>query len=241
MKTKLLFIALLVGASLITFAQSLVVMHEGEALEPNAVVQIPGEETAPELVVEFDVQNTSSSTIEANITRYQVSLANGHIHTFCWAGLCYAPNTVTAPNTVQIDGGTVHENDFSGHINPYGNVGTSTIAYTFFDVNNPNDSVQVVVQFLAGTVGVTDLNKEDLEVSTYPNPATDVLNFNINTELNEVVTYELLNITGSIVRSEDAQSNNAKFNVSDLAEGLYIFRVSTEKEIIKTGRVVIKH
>ncbi len=241
MKTKLLFITLFTAASLFTFAQSLVIMHEGEDLNPNEVLQVAGEATAAELVIEFDVKNTSSSTIETNVQRYETILFAGQVSTFCWAGLCYPPFVGLSPNTVSIDGGSIHENDFSGHLNPNGNIGTSIIAYTFFDVNNENDSVQIVVQFLAGTVGMEDISKEAIEVSTYPNPATDVLNLNMNTELNEVVTYELLNITGSVVRTETAQRNNAKFYVSDLAEGLYIYRVSSEKEIIKTGRVVIKH
>ena len=52
MKTKLLFIALFLGASLFTFAQSLVIMHEGVELEPNEIIQVGGEATAPELLLE---------------------------------------------------------------------------------------------------------------------------------------------------------------------------------------------
>jgi len=240
MKTKLLFITLMVGASLFTFAQSLVLIHEGVELEPNEILEIEGG-TSAELVVELDVKNTSSLTIETNVQRYEELLFEGHVSTFCWDSLCYPPWVGLGPNPVPIPGGVTYENDFSGHLNPMGIVGTSIIKYTFFDVNNPNDSVQVVVQYLADTAGIADLNREKLEVSTYPNPSNDVLNFSINTEINEVVTYELLNITGSIVRSEATQQNKTKFNVSDLAEGLYIYRVSTEKEIIKIGRIVIKH
>jgi len=97
------------------------------------------------------------------------------------------------------------------------------------------------VKFRTSELWSQEFANEKPEVSTYPNPATDVLNFNINSELNNVKTYELLNITGAIVRSEATEKNNTEFNVSDLAEGLYIYRVSTEKEIIKTGRVVIKN
>lgn len=243
MKTKLLFIALLVGASLLSFAQNLVLHYDGQALEPNETVVILGEETASELVIELEVENVSAGDIETNLQRYETDIMAGHVNTMCWAGQCYPPFVGLPPNTVVIAGGTTTslEDGFSGHVQPGGIVGTSTIAYTFFDVNNSNDSVQVIVKFAAGTTGIDDLNTQSLEVSTYPNPATDVLNFNIDTELNEVVTYELLNITGSVVRSEAAQSNSAKFNVSDLAEGLYIYRVSTDKEVLKTGRVVIKH
>jgi len=241
MKTKLLLITLLVVTSLFTFAQNLVIMHEGVDLEPNEVIQVIGEASATELVVEFDIKNTSASTIETNVTRYLVSLASGHVHTFCWAGLCYAPPTVTSPNTVNIEGGVVHEDDFSGHINPYNNVGTSIVAYTFFDVNNPTDTVQVVVQYLAGTVGMGELDKEKLEVSTYPNPASDVITFAVNAEVSDAITYELLSITGATIRTEVTVEPEVQFNVSDLTEGLYLYRVSSDKEMIKTGRVVIKH
>jgi hypothetical protein len=241
MKTKLLLSTLFIFAGLFAFSQNLVVMHDGVDLEPNEVIQVIDEATVTELVVHFDIKNTSSSTIETNVTRYLVTLSSGHVHTFCWAGLCYAPPTVTSPNTVNIDGGTVHEDDFSGHINPYGNEGTSVVAYTFFDVNNPSDSVQVVVEYLAGTVGVEDFAAEKLNVSTYPNPASDVLTFTVDAENNDLITYELLSITGATVRTEATIETNVKFNVSDLSEGLYLYRVSTDKDIIKTGRVVIKH
>lgn len=241
MKTKLLFIALFLGASLLTFAQSLVIMHDGVELEPNEVIQVAGEATAPELVVEFDVKNTTSGDIEANVQRYEMPLYEGHTGTFCWAGLCYPPFIGLSPNTVVIPGGVVHEDDFSGHVNPYGVIGTTVIAYTFFDVNNTNDSVQVVVQYLAGTVGVNQMTAENTEVSIYPNPVSDVLNINIDAEFNEAVTCELLSITGSTVKKNVSQQSNVKFDVTDLSEGLYLYRVSSEKNIIKTGRVVIKH
>jgi hypothetical protein len=44
-----------------------------------------------------------------------------------------------------------------------------------------------------------------------------------------------------VVKKEATQQNNLKFNVTDLNEGLYLYRVSTDKNILKTGRVIIKH
>lgn len=243
MKAKFIFITLMVGASLITFAQSLVLHHEGEILEPNAEIIIEGAHTASELIFEAEVENISNGEIEVNVQRYEFDLNSDHINTMCWAGQCYSPFTGLPPNTVLLPaGGTISPEDaFSGHLQPNGTIAISTIAYTFFDVNNPNDSVRVVVQYAAGTWGISDSNNEEVEVLTYPNPATDVINFNIKTDINEVITYEVLNITGVVVRSKAAKSNNAKFSVSDLAEGLYIYRVSSDKKIIKSGRVVIKH
>lgn len=241
MKTKLLFLTLFIGASLFTVAQSLVLIHEGEALEANATITVSGEPTDVELVVELDVENTSSANIDTYVQRYEIDVFAGTVNTFCWAGLCYPPFVGLSPSGVVIDGGTVYEADFSGHLNPNGTEAISKIGYTFFDFNNPNDSVHVIVNYATIPTSVGELNSEEIEVSTYPNPASDVLNLNLNSNINTEITFELLSITGATVRSEVSQQNNVKFNVSDLAEGLYLYRVSTNRDIVKTGRVVIKH
>ncbi len=72
----------------------------------------------------------------------------------------------------------------------------------------------------------------------YPNPATDVLNININNSSfknSEVVVY---NISGTEVLKTNMAANNAQLNIETLSNGVYFVKVSNQNGFNKTVKFV---
>jgi len=75
--------------------------------------------------------------------------------------------------------------------------------------------------------GIDALNNE---LSVYPNPATDVLNFQVN---EEVASIELFGMDGKLAMT----STQNAMNISALPNGIYFYTVNTVSGKILTGKV----
>lgn len=72
------------------------------------------------------------------------------------------------------------------------------------------------------------------ELKTYPNPVKDILNFSLDKEITTVSIYNLL---GQEVVSKSVNSNETSINVSDLAAGTYLVKVTSDNEV-KTVKII---
>ena len=85
---------------------------------------------------------------------------------------------------------------------------------------------------------LSDLNIDEVEsgftaISVYPNPATSILNINIETKETESVKIDICDMLGRIVYSENFNNNqiNTTVDVSNFAKGIYMVRMATNKGI----------
>ena len=153
MKKKLLFTLIACLFLLTGFSQSLTLQTpEGVNIPNGGEITIYGEETDFEIVCHLFVTNNSASALNVSLTRHHIYMVSGSHSSFCW-GMCYDTSINNSAFPVEIDAGATDEYSFSGHYNPYGNIGVAKISYTFFDDNNPNDSIMVIVNFVAGGGG----------------------------------------------------------------------------------------
>ncbi|MBN2522556.1 MAG: T9SS type A sorting domain-containing protein [Bacteroidales bacterium] len=103
-----------------------------------------------------------------------------------------------------------------------------------------NDGTVDVMQNYTIMVSLTalDHHQSDIELLIYPNPANDVIHFEfINNNSKRIMIYDM---AGNIQR--DILSDEAKkvdVNISDLHQGIYIYRVFTNDQII-TGKFTKK-
>lgn len=95
---------------------------------------------------------------------------------------------------------------------------------TFTAVGDPNDwglfiafGVHPVINFVAG------VTENSIEASVYPNPANDVLNFNLK---GEATTISIITLDGKVVATQAVSGATAKVDVAGLATGAYIYEVS---------------
>lgn len=100
------------------------------------------------------------------------------------------------------------------------------------DDNPQNDFSYFII---GSTSDVADYTIEDFKV--YPNPATSVVNFEVDGVEGNV---NIFSITGETVISS-AISNSASIDVSELNNGIYIYTITdANNEVIKTDKLVIR-
>ena len=97
-----------------------------------------------------------------------------------------------------------------------------------FKVESAADMYYIWFDDITVTEGV-GVNNVDNNVSIYPNPATEVLNVNANSNIQSV---EVMNIMGQTIQSINANDNYTQINISNLANGVYMLRVNTENGVI---------
>lgn len=115
---------------------------------------------------------------------------------------------------------------------PIYSIQTSTISSTLGGVSMQTITI---VQPNYNVVGINTVSKANIELSVFPNPATNVVNFSTtNTEASKVIA---LDMTGKIVATEVIEMGKTKINTSALASGVYMYQViDKNNQILTTGK-----
>ena len=74
----------------------------------------------------------------------------------------------------------------------------------------------------------------------YPNPASDFIKVSLGESTESVVSIEMMNIIGEILLKVTSKNTTEVLDVSGLAEGCYIIRVSNQNETISRKIVIRK-
>lgn len=85
--------------------------------------------------------------------------------------------------------------------------------------------------------GIKEL--ENIGFSIFPNPASEIINLNINNANNTDQTLNIYNVTGALVKSEMLNQSNRQINIEDLSNGVYIVEIKS-KEFIENQRLIIQ-
>jgi hypothetical protein len=83
------------------------------------------------------------------------------------------------------------------------------------------------------TPSLAGVESVEISLSVYPNPAIDVLNFNINEEIEMIEVYS---VNGMLVK----KGTSKQMKVADLKEGAYIYNVLTKSGKVSNGTFVKK-
>jgi hypothetical protein len=105
-----------------------------------------------------------------------------------------------------------------------------------FYIYNRALSVADINTLMTNSAGLTPLsnfnfNSNSLKASLYPNPATEILNIEIENELKSIEIYSLL---GQKVLT----SNSKQINVSSLSKGIYSVRIEDENNAVVTQKLL---
>ncbi|MDP2387837.1 MAG: T9SS type A sorting domain-containing protein [Bacteroidota bacterium] len=86
-------------------------------------------------------------------------------------------------------------------------------------------------------VGIKSLNPFDMVFSTYPNPATELVNISWNKTINENFNIKVYSITGQLISSESVKSGSSGYqlNVKDYADGTYLVNIESSTKIWRTA------
>jgi hypothetical protein len=108
---------------------------------------------------------------------------------------------------------------------------------------NSNDTVQnsstlyVDDVTYTTTTGVTEALMNDIEITAYPNPASDVLSINASSD--DELVIELYAIDGKVLQTKTF-SKTTQIRVADLASGLYLYTIKNKDQaILKKANITI--
>lgn len=225
-------------------AQNLTLSNDSGAIINNSYISIIGDPSSETISSYVYVTNNSSSSMEVKVKKVEISLIGGSVNTFCWGESCYPPSAYISVNPVTIASGDT-ECSFHGDYYPYGYLGTSIIAYVFFDSNNPIDTVCVNVKYTAGYVGINENSLSKVVLSNaYPNPANTFTTFDYSlpkeTISSNIIVYNLL---GSIVKKVVIPNLKGKLVIrtNDLKDGIYLYTLVINENNIDTRKLFINH
>lgn len=85
---------------------------------------------------------------------------------------------------------------------------------------------------------------KDFEVlsslKVYPNPATNVINIELENLTNEDLTFNIVDVTGRIIDQKIADNNQMFFDLSAVTSGFYFLTVSSNTKLVATESFVVK-
>ena len=88
-------------------------------------------------------------------------------------------------------------------------------------------------------IGLDNLPINNLAINIYPNPASDIVNFEINNANKEVLTLNIYNIIGSLVMTKTISQEKNQVNVGELLNGIYLIEIRSS-DSMKRQKLIIK-
>ena len=134
-----------------------------------------------------------------------------------------------------------------GLVLPYPSIGPAAIQYesaTFdfrtvfstIDIAAITDTVardiymhRVIEWLMYGIIGTSELDANDVNMQIGPNPVSDIVNIRTSYSMDEVWIF---NNQGKMVRHEKVGQANVRMDLGDLAPGMYILKVKTDKGLV---------
>ncbi len=200
---------------------------------------------AQEMIIEAAFNNNTNETVNIKVLRNIIYMMEGDATYFCW-GACFGDTTNLSPGPVTVGpNSSTGEMDFSGHYKYVGGVhGIALVEYKFFNADNPDQHVTIVVKYDNSIDGIDETILNNVSVSDiYPNPASDyvTVDYDFPAEV-DVANIKIVNVLGSVVKEEQLETNNnkVKINISDLKDGIYFYSIFLNEEIYNTKKLIVR-
>lgn len=240
MKKIVLFISLfLLGYQ--GFSQNLSLSYANGQLPNGSTFMVSGDANFFMAAYVF-VKNNSANPIDVFVKKTELYLVQGTSNYFCWAQ-CYGGQTYISPEGIIINGGATDDLHFSGDYDPMGHHGVTSIMYTFFDGNNPNDSAAVTVLFNAGYTGIPETPGTSLISAVYPNPAQTSASLDFNLPVSTVNASVLVRtLTGQTVAEFplNGSTGQLSMDISGFESGLYLCSLYLDGREAKTVKLTVQ-
>lgn len=198
--------------------------------------------------VTLNFKNTSASTKTWKVERYRLDDEATWSDYLCWGiagdpnGMCYSAqlmstNPWTSPNAYSLTvapNGTANLVAYTDQVTASG-----TEKYRFYLIEGQSTRVDSVDVTLTSVLAVGDQKQEEIGVSIYPNPVSNVLTVNA-TGVEGSVELKMVDVLGKVVLAESGAPLN-KVDVSNFKNGVYLVHVYNKGSLIQTKRIVVKH
>lgn len=218
----------------------------------NGTVDLWGDPTT-DIEKEFDVKNIASSSKTVKLKRTIVSGFNYNLPDqdsiqICW-NVCL-PSTWVATQTA--GNVTINANSlvsfsstgvgFHSLFSPCSIQGTRVIRYTFWDVNNTSDSVNVTVNYHITGVGINSTTLKQFSFTNpQPNPATGHTTIRYDFPFAAKTKIRIYNAVGTLMKEIKLEDQSGKLfiNTDDLSNGIYFYSLIVNDKIAGTKRLIV--
>lgn len=243
MKQILLLSALVLSMAFTAYSQSLKLSTtRGDITNGDTIVMTSMDNDAS-FVLSLSFTNLTNSTVDVMVRKTELSIVPGSENYFCDWITCNQPSTFTSTSPLSLAASATN-NMFTGDYLSHNNAGRSYVMYTFYNNNNPTDTVAVVAGYYTGSgVGIDPTANTTTISKAYPNPAKDYFQLDYNFDNANNASVEILNVVGSVVRSQSIQGLNgtAKIDISELNNGVYFYNVVVDGRKVASKKLVVQH
>ncbi|MFC5269924.1 T9SS type A sorting domain-containing protein [Adhaeribacter terreus] len=200
-----------------------------------------------------------SGTSTSNSITVTVGTTGGTLYVTATDGNCTSPaqslslsvNALPVVPTISTAGGVLASSSANGNqwllngtpiTNATGQFYTPTQnGFYTVTVTNANGCSSTSAPYSYSTVGIADAFANGIQLKVYPNPATDMVIIEANT--NQEMQVEVCNIIGKVILKTVAPSANGKvdykLNTTSLSQGVYLINIKS-KSGSTTSRLVIQ-
>jgi hypothetical protein len=115
----------------------------------------------------------------------------------------------------------------------------TTTPYTLVGFGStPSCSASVVSGAVVITCTGLDANTANVEsINVMPNPTNGILNIAL-TQRTETTYFELMDVAGKVVLRQQLSQLNSMIDATQLANGLYVYKITNDGKAIKQGKIV---
>ncbi|MDO5969649.1 T9SS type A sorting domain-containing protein [Flavivirga aquimarina] len=103
-----------------------------------------------------------------------------------------------------------------------------------------NGSIIQGIQFYFDSSTLTVIDMEtNLEIATYPNPTTSILNIHVDDFKPNTLSYKLFNTSGKLISNGTVTDNTTRINVDHLQMATYILKINnTLNQKVQTFKII---
>jgi len=133
--------------------------------------------------------------------------------------------------------------DYSGSQRKYNQPGRVWVNGMWATASKKNNT-WIAELSLSSLAGVAEQSNNSMnELALYPNPTTELMNVSITIEKSDVLKFEVLDVTGKLVKvllqdKVKAGKNNFSFSTTPLANGIYFLKITSASKEILTEKFV---
>ena len=111
------------------------------------------------------------------------------------------------------------------------------VVYTKISNNNGIVSQGVQQPYEIFTVGIEDGINENISLSVFPNPSENELNLQIDDSDFSKYSYQLSDLLGKILDSQNISSNRTLLNLTDYPSAPYFVKILQENKVVKIFKI----
>ncbi len=234
------FTAIIISSSI---GQDIQIFNDQNVLiRNNSVIQVYGNPTDDQIKAMLWLKNASLANLSLSATKEVLLPSDANKNSFYWDS--YIEYNESPTYSIFLGPNQINK-DFSALYSPNANKGASQVKYTFYDINNPQISATVIIEFITDNSFSSIEREAKFSLSdVYPNPAESVVYFNFTLQ-DQILEAKIIirTLLGSIVSEVNLEGTRGKasINVDDLIEGIYFYSLVVDSDIKLTKKLIVKH